>query len=270
MKKVQSPVVIFGLVIGLAFAGLGLSGCATVPVTGRTQLALVSPTQELQLGLASFEQMKQELKVSTDPQANALVQRVGQQIAAVADPDMPHAQWEFVVFESEEPNAFCLPGGKVGIFTGILPITQDEAGLATVIGHEVAHAVARHGGERLSEAMVMQTGGQLLGATMAQGDPRWQMAAATAFGLGSQLGRALPHSRAQEAEADYIGLIYMARAGYNPQAAISFWERFAAASGPGGAPWFLRTHPVTEDRIQSIREAMPAAMAEYQTSRLGP
>jgi metalloendopeptidase OMA1, mitochondrial len=250
------------------FAFGALSGCGTVPVTGRTQLLLVSQEQELQLGLTAFEQMKQEQPISRDPAANALVQKVGQRIAAVAAPDLPEAQWEFVVFESKEPNAFCLPGGKVGIHTGILPITKDEAGLATVIGHEVAHAVARHGAERLSRAIAADVGGQFVGATLARHDPRVQAAAAIAYGLGSQIGVALPHSRQQESEADRIGLIYMARAGYNPAVALYFWQRFAEATAKeGGAPWFLRTHPVTETRIEDLHTYMPEAMAEYRLHR---
>ena len=197
-----------------------LAGCNTVPVTGRSQFNLMSTGQEQQLGLTSFDKLKQETPISKDPAANALVQKVGHRIAAVADKDMPGAQWEFVVFESKEANAFCLPGGKVGVYTGILPITKDEAGLATVIGHEVAHAVARHGGERMSEATALQMGGSILGASLSKSDPTVLAAANTAYGLTSQVGVALPHSRAQESEADHIGLIYMARAGYDPQGAV--------------------------------------------------
>jgi metalloendopeptidase OMA1, mitochondrial len=246
------------------------SGCGTVPVTGRRQLNFISAGQELQLGLSSFEQMKQGMTINRDPQINAMVQRVGQRIAAVASPDLPEAQWEFVVFEDEQMNAFCLPGGKVGIFTGILKVTQDEAGLATVVGHEVAHAAARHGAERMSQHLLMQTGSQVVAAGLSGADPRMQMAATVAFGLGAQLGVALPHSRRQEAEADEIGLIYMARAGYNPQAAVDFWTRFAAATGAdGGVPWFLRTHPLSQDRIEHLQRLMPQALEEYrQDSRV--
>jgi len=250
---------ITGLLAGL------LSGCDTVPVTGRSQLNLMSPNQEMQLGLTSFDQLKKDTPISHDPAANALVQKVGRRIAAVAEKDMPGAQWEFVVFESKEANAFCLPGGKVGVYTGILPITKDESGLATVIGHEVGHAVARHGGERMTQAMLLQTGGELLGATLSQSDPRTQAAAMAAYGLTSQVGVELPHSRAQESEADHIGLIYMARAGYDPRQAVAFWERFAAFSQQqgGGTPTFLRTHPTDAKRIQQIEVWMPDALAQY-------
>lgn len=241
-------------------------GCKTVPETGRKQFNFVSSDQAAQLGLSSFTQMKQEVPISKDPAANALLQKVGKRIAAVAE--LPNAQWEFVVFDSKQANAFCLPGGKIGIYTGILPVTKDEAGLATVLGHEVAHAVAQHGGERISEAMALQGLGNIVGATM--GDSKWQAATMAAYGLGTQVAVALPHSRKQESEADEIGLKYMARAGYDPEQAIKFWERFSdntAAAGGDKTPGFLRTHPVDKDRIEHLRELMPEAKAEYQKAK---
>lgn len=248
------------------FAGLVLlAGCLTVPETGRRELVLVSAQQEMQLGLSAFQKMKQDTPINHDPAINALVQRVGRRIASVAN--LPGAQWEFVVFESKEANAFCLPGGKVGIYTGILPLTKDEAGLATVIGHEVSHAVARHGAERMSESLLLQTGGSLLGASLSHADPRTQVLVQTAYGLGTQLGRELPHSRAQESEADHIGLIYMARAGYDPAAAVAFWQRFSEYTGTHGGnstPTFLRTHPLDSVRIQQIQQWMPEAKANYR------
>ena len=254
----------------LGMAGLSaalLVGCQTVPETGRRQLNFMSSGEEMQLGLSSFEKMKQETPINKDPALNAQVQRVGRRIAAVAP--LPGAQWEFVVFDSKEVNAFCLPGGKVGIYTGILPITKDDLGLATVIGHEVAHAVARHGGERMSEATLLQTGGQVLGAGLSASDPRMQAIATTVYGVGAQVGLALPHSRTQESEADHIGLLYMARAGYDPGAAVAFWQRFADynAKGGSGTPWFLRTHPLDETRIRQLKEWLPQAKKEYRPQR---
>jgi predicted Zn-dependent protease len=254
----------------LTAAAINWTGCSTVPVTGRSQLNLVSQSEEMQLGLSAFQEMKQELPVSTDAAANALVQKVGKRIAAVAGPDMPNAQWEFVVFQSDEANAFCLPGGKVGVYTGILQVTKDEAGLATVIGHEVAHAVARHGAERMSEAMLMQTGGQVLGSTLSNTDPRWQSAANVAYGLTTTLGRQLPHSRLQESEADEIGLMYMARAGYDPYAAVEFWKRFMAYNeqmGANNTPAFLRTHPTDATRIEQLQKWMPKAERLYRATQ---
>jgi predicted Zn-dependent protease len=245
--------------------GLLLTGCLTVPETGRRQVMLISSQQEMQLGFSAFQQVKKETPASRDPAITAMVQRVGRRIAAVAE--LPGAQWEFVVFDSKEANAFCLPGGKVGIYTGILPITKDEAGLATVIGHEIAHAVARHGAERMSEGLLLQTGGGLLGAGLANSDPRTRVLVLTAYGLGAKVGRELPHSRAQESEADRIGLIYMARAGYDPEAAVAFWQRFGEHNrqqGGGGTPEFLRTHPLDTVRVQQLQQWMPEAKANYR------
>lgn len=246
------------------FAVWTWTGCTTVTETGRRQFNILSASEEMQLGVSSFTELKKEVAISQDPTGNAMLQRVGQRISAVAN--LTNAQWEFVLFESEEPNAFCLPGGKVGVYTGILPITKNEAGLATVIGHEVAHATARHGGERLSQQLLLETGGSMLGSSLSSTDPQVQAAASTLYGLGTQLGYALPHSRKQESEADYIGLLYMARAGYDPAEAVAFWERFAEfnqASG-GQTPWFLRTHPLDSTRIDQIKQWLPQARQEMK------
>lgn len=242
-----------------------LCSCATVPETGRNQLLLVSSSEEIQLGITSFEKLKKETPISKDPQINELVQKVGRRIAAVAN--LPGAQWEFVVFDSKEANAFCLPGGKVGVYTGILQVTKNEAGLATVIGHEVAHAVARHGGERISQALLLQTGESLLGKAISTADPKIQTATLLAYGVGATVGVQLPYSRLQESEADHIGLIYMARAGYDPREAIAFWQRFAEynrAQGSANVPTFLRTHPLDEKRIEQMKVWLPEALSQYK------
>lgn len=261
----------------MALGGAILIGCATVGETGRKQLVLVSAEQEVQLGLESFAQVKKETPVSHDPPVNALVQKVGRRISAVAD--LPNAQWEFVVFENPEANAFCLPGGKVGVNTGLLPITKDEAGLATVIGHEVAHAYARHGNERLSRAMVIQGVSKVASNVVA--DSKYQQAVLTAYGAGSKYLGDLPFSRAEESEADHIGLRFMAKAGYDPEAAVAFWERFAAAHGSTNTAAssssgsklsglvksvqrYTRTHPLDEDRIRQIKSWLPEAKALYR------
>lgn len=252
----------------LGILAIALSGCTTVPVTGRQGLNLVSTSQEVQLGLSSFEQLKQETPISKDPQMNAALQRVGMQIAKVATKDMPEAQWEFVVFESQEPNAFCLPGGKVGVYTGIFPIAKTEAGLATVIGHEVAHATARHGAERMSRQMVLAGGQEVVKAGVGTRlDPASQQLALMAYGLGAQVGLELPFSRAQELEADRIGLTYMARAGYDPAQAVEFWQRFSELDkGGDSTPAFLRTHPMDKERIQDLKKWLPEAEAEFARS----
>ena len=247
-----------------------LAGCATEPVTGRKQLSFGGGAEEVQLGISEFDKLKQSTPISKDAKLNALVNKVGRKIAAAAAGDLPDAQWEFVVFESEEANAFCLPGGKVGVYTGILPITKDEAGLATVLGHEVAHASAHHGLERMNQATIMQAGGQLLGVTL-QGfgaSQAVQSLASVAYPTAAQLGVLLPYSRTQESSADHIGLVYMARAGYNPQEAVNFWTRFAEYNKSRGAkapPNFLSTHPLDEQRIKDIQSWIPQANAEYKT-----
>jgi metalloendopeptidase OMA1, mitochondrial len=241
-------------------------GCETVPETGRRQLNFMSPDEEMKLGLSSFDQLKRDVPVSKDPAGNAQLQRVGRRIAAVAQ--LPNAQWEFVLFESKEANAFCLPGGKVGVYTGILPITKDDAGLATVIGHEVAHAVARHGGERMSEAQAVALLGQ--GGQAVLGTTRYASytnVGLIAYGAVAQVGLELPHSRAQESEADHIGLLYMARAGYDPAAAVAFWQRFAAYNQQQGGSQgfsFMRTHPLDEKRIADLQALLPTAKAQFK------
>lgn len=256
------------------FLGLGLVlvifiGCTTVPITGRKQLILTSPQEEIQLGLTAFEQMKKETPASKDSATAAVVQRVGQRIAAVAD--LPNAQWEFVLFDDKQANAFCLPGGKVGVYTGILPITKDEAGLATVIGHEVAHAVARHGGERMSIGTLQQVGAQVAAAAGSyyKLDPSMQSAIGVAYNFGSQVGGVLPHTRKQESEADQMGLIFMARAGYDPEAAVAFWTRFAEFNKGAGdsTPAIFRTHPVDATRIEQLKQWMPEAKKNYRPAK---
>lgn len=265
MRFMKFNVAISGCLTVLWLAG---AGCSTVPETGRSQFNLLSPADETKLGMTAFEQMKGETPINKDPAVNKMVQEVGQRIAAVAE--LPNAQWEFVVFESEQANAFCLPGGKVGVYTGLLPITQTEAGLATVIGHEVAHAVARHGGERVSTSAALQVvGGVTAELSNRLSDPQVRQAVVSAYGLGATVGVELPFSRKQESEADYIGLRYMARAGYDPEEAVKFWQRFAEYNEKSGGDtlWLLRTHPLDEDRIQKLREWLPEAKAQYRPAQ---
>ncbi len=274
--KFFSNRIVATLLSAAVFTGL-FSGCSTVPVTGRSQLNLMTPSEEMQLGLTSFEETKKQVPISKDAAANAMVQRVGQRIAAVASKDMPEAQWEFVVFESKEANAFCLPGGKVGVYTGILPITKDEAGLAAVIGHEVAHATARHGGERMTSStaasILVGAGAAVVGAVTSDQSSEerlmWNSLYGAGAGTAATVGYALPHNRKQESEADRIGLTYMARAGYDPAEAINFWKRFAdynEQAGAGATPWFLRTHPLDEKRIKDIEQWLPEARAAATAS----
>ena len=239
-------------------------GCSTT-ATGRRQLNFVSKEQEMELGLSAFEQMKKEVPISTDAKAKSLVERVGARIAEQARGELPNAKWEFVVFESKEANAFCLPGGKVGVYTGLLPIAQNEAGLASVIGHEVAHASQHHGAERMSIATGVQGLSKAAGAAV---DPKYAQIAAVALGGIGKVGVELPYSRLQESEADHVGLLYMARAGYDPEESVRFWERFAASHGDQSQGIsLLRTHPVDAKRIADLKSWMPEAKAAFRRAK---
>lgn len=240
-------------------------GCRKVEGTGRSQLLLTSEGTETQLGLQAFNEVLQKEKRSTDQQARAIVERVGQRIAAVSP--QKGFQYEFVLLESKELNAFCLPGGKVCVYTGILKFCQDEAGLATVMSHEIAHAIARHGGERMSQGLIVQGLSTGLDAYLqSKGvSPTKTNVALAAFGAGAQVGVLLPYSRTHEYEADYLGLSYMAKAGYDPRLAEQFWERFAAAAGASG-PSFLSTHPASADRARKMRENTAEALKLYEQS----
>jgi predicted Zn-dependent protease len=246
---------------------LALAGCATVPITGRKQLLLLSEGEETSLGLQSYQEVLKTEKLSTDPAANALVQQVGKRIAAATGKSY---EWEFkVVDKPGTVNAFCLPGGKVVVYSGIFPVSQDEAGLATVIGHEVAHAIARHGGERVSQGLLTNVGLEAVTASMGARDPQTVKTVSGLLGAGVQVGVMLPFSRDQESEADHLGLIYMAKAGYPPEAAVAFWQRMANAS-QGAPPEFLSDHPSDARRIQQIQAWLPEAKAAFVPNAAPP
>ncbi|MBI4242431.1 MAG: M48 family metallopeptidase [Candidatus Rokubacteria bacterium] len=252
---------LFLLLLGVAAA------CQTVPITGRSQLMLLPEFEEMRMGLQAYQEILSKSKVSHDPGLNDLVTRVGTRIARATG--RLDYRWEFTVIEdSKQVNAFALPGGKVAVYTGILPVTRDEAGLATVMGHEVAHATARHGGERVSQGLLVQVGLAATQAAMATRDPRTVQQVTGLLGAGAAVGVILPFSRAQESEADHLGLIYMAKAGYDPRAAVSFWQRMEqAAQGRRSPPEFLSTHPSHGARIRQIEQWIPEAMQYYQGSR---
>jgi predicted Zn-dependent protease len=253
-----------------ALLAMAVLACATAPETGRQQFMMIDPAQEARMGLQAFDQLKQNKPYVTSGKDAELVRRVGRRIARVAP--VEHAKWEFVLFKDDSPNAFALPGGKVGVNTGILEITQDEAGLATVIGHEVAHVVARHGAERASQTMGLQILGALADVALAQNAPGARQGVMQAYGLGAQVGVLLPYSRVHELEADELGMLYMARAGYDPKAAIAFWQRFQAYNrkqGGGKPPEFLSTHPLDDRRIAQLRALLPRAEAEYARAARG-
>lgn len=251
-----------------------LAACETAPITGRSQIMLVSESEERQMGLQAYQQVLSQESLSNDAQINALVEKVGRRIAAAAERppgelwDAPHFRWEFKTIAKNEPNAFCLPGGKVVVYTGILPIARNEAGLAVVIGHEVAHALARHGAERMSNQIVAQVGATAaavaLAATASGRSRTYLPAMMAALGAGATVGFLLPMSRAQESEADRIGLVLMALAGYDPREAIAVWERMRAASTGARQPVWLSTHPATTARLNDIRQWLPEAMRYYR------
>jgi len=237
--------------------------CETVPYTGRTQIMLLPETAEWQMGLDSYQQILQKARLSRDPAQTAQVRRVGMRIAQATG--RSDYRWEFNVIDDKQANAFCLPGGKVAVYTGILPITRDDAGLAAVLGHEAAHAIARHGGERVSQTLLVQTGLVATQAALARRDPRTVQTVTALLGAGVTVGLLLPWSRGQESEADHLGLIYMARAGYHPSAARDLWVRMAgAARGRARPPEFLSTHPAEATRIRQIEAWMPEALRYYQ------
>lgn len=236
--------------------------CQTVPVTGRSQLQLISEGQEVAMGFQAYQQVLKKERISSDPELNEMVNRVGARIASATG--KTDYQWEFKVFENDKMiNAFCLPGGKVGVYTGIVPITRDEAGLAAVIGHEVAHAIARHGGERASQQLLAE--GISAAVVIGTRDSGRANLYAGLLGLGATVGVLLPYSRLQESEADRLGLIYMAKAGYDPAAARDLWVRMAeAGKGRGKPPEILSTHPADATRIRQIEQWLPEARTYYR------
>jgi predicted Zn-dependent protease len=249
--------------------------CTTVPITGRRQLSLVPESEMISLSLTQYGQFLKDNKVSTDQAKTAMVRRVGQKIAKAVETYMAQQglsdnlkgyQWEFNLVEDKTVNAWCMPGGKVVVYSGLLPVAQNEEGLATVMGHEIAHAVARHGSERMSQQMVTQLGSTSLSAVMANKPQETQTIANAVFGVGSQLGYLLPYSREHESEADHMGLIFMAMAGYNPNASVAFWERMEQQNKTS-TPGFLSTHPVNSTRIAKIKKELPEAMKYYKGAR---
>jgi predicted Zn-dependent protease len=241
----------FKQIILAAILALLFIGCTKAPFTGRNQFIMVSPQQEIALGYQSAKQVLETEKVSTDPQQNAMVKRIGQRIAAITGQNS--YQWEFFVIDKpDEANAFCLPGGKVFVYTGLFKYASTDDELAAVMGHEIGHALARHGAERMTSGQLTQMSGQILGAVMqGRGNPVQTNAVMQAFGIGTQLGIMLPHSRTQEYEADQIGIELMIKAGYKARASLSFWEKFAKDGKT--PPEYLSTHPAPQNRIARIK-----------------
>jgi predicted Zn-dependent protease len=245
-----------------------LAACVRNPYTGRRQFIAISEAEEAQLGRQAYQEVLAQERISTDPAEVGPVRRVGQRLAAAAG--RPEFQWEFnVIVDDKTLNAWCLPGGKIAFYTGIFPVLQDEAGMAFVMGHEIAHALLRHGAERLSEGLLVGGVGALLGATLGRRDESTRQGVLAAYGVLAQVGFMLPHSRAHETEADREGLKLMARAGYDPRQAVEVWRRMQKMSG-GGPPEFLSTHPSHETRIEDLERHMPEALALYEAAAKAP
>ncbi len=253
--------------------GIGLVGCETNPYTGRKQLLMTSVGQEMQMGAQAYNQVKSDPKMrpSQDPREIEPVKRVAARIIEAAKRSKyaemaQQFQWEVTVIKDDKTaNAFALPGGKIAVYTGIFPMAKTEAGLAAVMGHEVVHALARHGAERMSQGQVANIGLQVVGAAvgMSSKNPMLGQATMAALGAGAQVGVLLPFSRKHESEADYVGILLAADAGYNPRESVALWERMAHMSGGEGTAEFLSTHPSHDTRIDQLKEWMPEAMAIY-------
>ena len=252
-------------------AGFGLCscfGCRTTPITQRRQLLLVPESQEIQMGVAAYDEVKTKNKISTNAKYNEVVARVGQRLAEAARrQDLgTNFEWEFTVIADQTQNAFCLPGGKVAFYEGILPVCQNEAGVAVVMSHEISHALARHGGERMTQQMEVQGAGKIVQLIAQRSAPDKEQVFMTAYNAGAKYGFVLPYSRKHESEADEMGIHIMSQAGYDPNEAPKFWERFAASHSGQKPVEFSSTHPSDERRAAALRELLPKASEEYQAA----
>ena len=258
--------IVFGL-------GCMLAACATVPLTERRSLHIVSDSELLTMSVDEYSKTLKESKLSNDPQKVQMVKRVGERIAQATaellkekglESEIQNYHWEFnLIDDPKVVNAWCMPGGKVAVYTGILPVAGNETGLAVVMGHEIAHAVAKHGNERMSQGLLAQLGGVGLSVALGTNASLTKDIFMQAYGAAAQVGVLLPYSRLQESEADHIGLILMAKAGYDPREAIPFWERMNKEGG-SRPPEFLSTHPAPESRIDNIKALIPEAMRYYR------
>lgn len=250
--------------------------CAEVPLTQRKSLQLLPQSQIFALSLQEYSKVLKKSKLSNDREKTQMVKRVGKRIAVAAEEFLKDSglgwqikdyQWEFNLIQDDKVvNAWCMPGGKVAVYTGILPITRDETGLAVVMGHEVAHAIANHGNERMSQSLIASMGGLALSAALAKKPDKTRQLFMAAFGVGANVGFLLPYSRLHESEADRIGLMLMAKAGYNPREAIGFWQRMNEKAG-SRPPEFLSTHPAPPARIANIEYYISEAVPYYQGVR---
>ncbi|QKZ14792.1 M48 family metallopeptidase [Spirosoma sp. KUDC1026] len=267
--------------IGMLVLGIAISSCERVPITNRRQLTFVPNDQMLALSSTQYKQFIDTSTVVRNGDAE-MVKRVGMRIRQAVEKYMNENgyakrlegfNWEYNLVQDPQVNAWCMPGGKIVVYTGILPYTKNEAGLATVMGHEVSHAIAEHGNERMSESLVanglLQVGQAYIGSQAQQSTTTkalFMQAVGATLPAAYQVGRALPHGRSQELEADHLGLIFMAMAGYDPREAVPFWQRMAQAGGGNKPPEFLSTHPSDQRRINDLQKLMPEAL-KYYTGR---
>jgi len=256
------------IVSTLAVLMLVASACSTVPLTGRKQMNLLPEADLIQMGFASYAEFLKENPPSSDMVNSSMVREVGMNIVNSVNryfeihnltSRLSGYEWEFTLVDQDVPNAWAMPGGKVVVYKGLLPLTLDRDGLAVVIGHEIAHVVARHGNERMSQGLLVQLGGIALSEAVKEKPEETQSIFLLAYGAGAQLGAILPYSRQHEKEADQLGLIFMSMAGYNPEKAVEFWERMTSMGGGERPPEFLSTHPSDESRIRAIRAFIPEA-----------
>ncbi|WP_449301369.1 M48 family metallopeptidase [Pontibacter locisalis] len=261
----------YNRIVAFAIAVVMLVGCTTVPLTGRRQLSLVSDAEMQAMSYEAYDQFLKENKLSRNAQATAMVKRVGQRIQNAVEQymtanglqnELAGFRWEFNLIDDDQVNAFAMAGGKTVVYEGILPVAQNETGLAVVMGHEIAHAIAKHGNERMSQALAQQFGGQTLSALAGAQPGTAANLVLAAYGVGSQLGM-LKYGRNQESEADRLGLIFMAMAGYDPQQAIPFWQRMQEKGG-ASPPEFLSTHPSAGTRQSDLKRYMPEALKYYK------
>jgi predicted Zn-dependent protease len=255
----------------LLLVALIAAGCSTVPMTGRKQLNLVSNEEILTSSFHQYDEYIKTAPLSKDKKNTELVIKVGRRIASAVELYMKNNgmedqikeyQWDFHLVADATPNAFCMPGGKIVVYEGILPYTQDETGLAVVLGHEVAHAVAKHSNERMSQQVVVSLGGEIVNVAVDKKSDLVKQLAPAIYGLGSQYAVMLPYSRAHESEADHMGLIFMAMAGYDPAMAEGFWLRMSQSGTK--TPEFLSTHPSDQTRVTKIRSWLPEARKYYK------
>jgi len=273
MKKafLKNLIYVITAVILISAVVLGITACATNPYTGKSTMALVDNDSLLASSFTQYKEFLNENPAITGTPDAAMVNRVGNRIRQAAEKwaaaegqkqYLDKYQWEYNLVKSNEVNAWCMPGGKIVVYSGILPVTKDETGLAVVLGHEVAHALLNHGQQRMSANVLQEIGAVGLALGTSKLSPEAQSLAMSAYGVGTNVGAVLPFSRSHESEADHIGLILLAIAGYNPDMSVSFWERMAALSGGGGTPQFLSTHPSDATRISDLKKWIPEANAK--------